>query len=84
MGDHAADVGQAGEHRLGCAAHGVQVAKRGSELLGGAFAHVPNAQRKQKAGERRLAAGGNRVQNIVRPFVRARFAVFDGLQLGYI
>ena len=84
VGDDAADVGQAGEDGFGGAAHGVEVAERGGELLGGAFTDVADAEGEQEAGERWGAALGDAVQDVLRPFGGGGFAVFDGLQFGDI
>ena len=84
VGDDAADVGQAGEDGFGDATHGVEVAECGGQLFGGAFADVADAEGEQEAGERRGAALGDAVQDVLRPFGGGGFAVFDGLQFGDI
>ena len=68
MRHHAADIGQAGERRLGRGAHIGQRAESLRQYFGGALAHMADAQRKEKARQLGLFARFDAGQNVFGPF----------------
>ena len=76
VGNHRADIGQAGEDGFGGIADVSQCAECLCQRFGGAFADVTDAEGKKEAGKFRRFAGFYACEDVSRPFSWLFFNVF--------
>ena len=76
VGNHRADIGQAGEDGFRCMADVFQCAKCLRQRFGRAFANVTDAEGKKEARKFGRFAGFYACKDVFRPFGRLFFNVF--------